>query len=344
MEAYVGALLRDLQQKSPLCADHRVDTIYFGGGTPTLLPKELLVSILERIFCLYDVSPHAEITAECNPATENAALFRAMRGAGFNRLSIGLQSAHQEELKALGRIHSPKAFEQTVEDARAAGFSNISADVMFGIPEQTVERFLETLAFLKRIAPEHISVYGLTLEEGTPFFCMGDALRLPEEEQTEKMYFEAIRSLCEGGFKQYEISNFAKEGYESRHNLKYWNCEEYLGFGVAAHSDFCGVRFGNSRDFSAYIEGGNILEEQRRIGLEERKNEYVMLGMRLSRGIDAKDFEARFREDFFARFGKRLENYQRGGFVTKTPKGLAFTPRGMYVSNAILADVLEFPS
>jgi oxygen-independent coproporphyrinogen-3 oxidase len=197
---------------------------------------------------------------------------------------------------------------------------------MFGIPEQTEESFLQTLEMAMDLDPSHISAYGLIIEEGTPFFRMESKLKLPDEEASERMYFQLIERLGARGWKQYEISNFAKKGYESKHNLKYWRCEEYLGFGPAAHSDFCGVRFGNSRDLAAYIEGGSILEEQNRIDTEERKHEYVMLGMRLAEGVDAKAFEARFGEPFSARFGTRLRRYEEGGFVRSSELGAAFTP------------------
>lgn len=342
MEKYAEALIRDLKEKSLLCGDYTVDTVYFGGGTPTVLPPSLLERILKTVLECYRVSPQAEITAECNPATQSGELFVQMRNAGFNRLSIGMQSAQTAELKALGRIHTFADCVQTVAEARHAGFENLSLDVMFGIPEQTEESFLQTLEMAMDLDPSHISAYGLIIEEGTPFFRMESKLKLPDEDASERMYFQLIERLGERGWKQYEISNFAKKGYESKHNLKYWRCEEYLGFGPAAHSDFCGVRFGNSRDLAAYIEGRSILEEQSRIDTEERKNEYVMLGMRLAEGVDAKAFEARFEEPFSARFGTRLRRYEEGGFVRSSELGAAFTPKGMYVSNAILADVLDF--
>ena len=344
MEAYTEVLIRDLKEKSSLCGDYIVDTVYFGGGTPTVLPPHLLERILRTVFDCYRVSSQAEITAECNPATQSEALFLQMRAAGFNRLSIGMQSAHSAELRALGRIHTFADCAQTVAEARRAGFENLSLDVMFGIPEQTEESFLQTLDMAMDLDPAHISAYGLIIEEGTPFYRMESKLNLPDEDASERMYFQLIEHLGARGWKQYEISNFAKEGYESRHNLKYWRCEEYLGFGPAAHSDFCGVRFGNSRDLTAYIEGGNILEEQNRIDIEERKNEYVMLGMRLAEGVCAKAFEERFGEPFEDRFGARLRRYVEGGFVRLSGSGAAFTPRGMYVSNAILSDILDFPN
>ena len=342
VDAYVAALGRDLDEKSPLCADYTVDTVYFGGGTPTSLPGELLPRILDRITRRYNLSSNAEITAECNPTTESLSLFHAMKKSGFNRLSVGVQSVHEGELKALGRIHSFSDVEKTFLDARAAGFSNLSADVMFGIPHQTPESFLQTLERLVALEPKHLSPYGLQIEEGTPFARMEKRLALPDEEAVEKMYFEGIGLLSRHGFARYEISNFAKTGYESRHNLKYWSCEEYLGFGVAAHSDFLGERFGNSRDLLAYSKGEEITEERERISSEERKNEYVMLRMRLAEGVIASDFEERFGESFWTVFGERLKKYASGGFVKVTEKGVAFTPKGSYVSNAILADVLDF--
>ncbi len=342
VEAYVKALERDLIQKSSLCGDYEVDTVYFGGGTPTSLPGELLPRLLDKVTAHYRVSADAEITAECNPTTENLSLFRAMRAAGFNRLSVGVQSVHEKELKALGRIHSFSDVEKTFTDARAAGFSNLSADAMFGIPYQTPESFLHTLEKLTALEISHLSAYGLQIEEGTPFHRMEKKLPLPDEDAAERMYFEGIDLLAGYGLQQYEISNFAKDGYESRHNLKYWNCDEYLGFGVAAHSDFCGERFGNSRDLDAYIEGREITEERESISFEERKNEYVMLRMRLSDGVRAAEFEARFGESFFDTFGTRLKKYEARGLVRVTEEGAAFTPRGMYLSNAILSDVLDF--
>ena len=342
MQAYAEALMRDLRARSAQCGDYTVDTVYFGGGTPTLLGGELLSRILKTVFSCYRVAPTAEITVECNPVTQSSALFAQLRKAGFNRLSIGMQSAHDAELKALGRIHTFSEVEQTVRSARAEGFENLSVDVMFGIPEQTEQSFYQTLDRAIALQPTHLSAYGLIVEEGTPFFRMEKDLRLPDEETSERMYFGLINRLAQHGFAQYEISNFAKKGYESRHNLKYWRCEEYLGFGPAAYSDFCGVRFGNSRDLAAYISGESILEEQKTIGVQERKNEYVMLGMRLCEGISASAFEARFGQSFAQAFGERLRPYRAGGFVTLSPNGAAFTPRGMQVSNAILSQILDF--
>ena len=344
MARYVDRICEDLRARAQDCTAHEVDTVYLGGGTPTVLSTEELERILYTVRSHYRVREDAEITLECNPVTSERVDFSALRQAGYNRLSIGLQSAHEGELRALGRRHSFDGFCRTVFDAREAGFENISADVMFGIPGQSEESFLQTLEAMCALPLTHISAYGLTVEEGTPFDTLRERgkLVLPDEEETRRMYFSAVNALAEKGFVQYEISNFCKSEYQSRHNLKYWRCEEYLGFGPAAYSDFLGCRFGNSRDLAAYLEGRDITAEREYPDAAERENEYVMLGMRLCEGVGATAFEARFGTAFESRFGERLARYCKGGFVERRADGYAFTTEGMYVSNAILSDVLEF--
>ena len=337
-------ILRWADRVSRLDEPVTVDTVYFGGGTPTLLPHDLLCWILGQLDSQFRISKDAEITVECNPATGSAEGFSALRRAGFNRISLGLQSIHANELKRLGRRHDFDDFCRTYEEIRRADFANVSVDLMSGIPEQTAESYLQTLEQVCHLAPEHISAYGLIVEDGTPFATLQSRgqLTLPDEETARQMYFDGIDFLKKRGYQQYEISNFAKEGYESRHNLKYWNCDEYLGFGIAAYSDFLGARFGNSRDLFAYIEGREILCEREEPSDKERKNEYVMLRMRLSDGVSARAFAERFGADFETEFGVKLSRYIDGGFVRKTADGYAFTPEGMYVSNAILSEILDF--
>lgn len=342
LEAYTEALCRDLAARAPLCRDRTVDTVYVGGGTPTVLPPALLTRILNCVHRHYAVAREAEITVECNPVTGSRPLFDALIAAGANRLSIGVQSVHERELRALGRLHRMSEVEATFRDARAAGFTNLSVDVMSGIPHQTRESYLETLDALCALEPAHISSYGLIVEEGTPFARMGERLVLPDEEEARALYFLGIERLQAHGYRQYEISNFARPGFASRHNLKYWNCEEYLGFGVAAHSDFAGVRFGNGTDVEAYLRGEDICTESHTPDAAERKNEYVMLRMRLCKGISHSDYAARFESDLEADFGNRFAPFIPMGLVTRTEDGYAFTPDGMYVSNAVLSEVLDF--
>ena len=342
-DAYVRALCRDLEEWSGACEKHTVDTVYVGGGTPTVLNARQLEQIMDRIVRLYHISDGAEITSECNPATADLELLRRMRDAGWNRLSIGLQSAQTQELKALGRLHTFEGFQRTWEQARAAGFSNLSADLMFGIPHQTEESFADTLERTLACQPEHLSVYSLIVEEGTPFGRRGeDQLNLPNEEQVRDMYLNMVHRLNTAGVKQYEISNFARSGYESRHNLKYWNTDEYLGFGLGAYSDFGGERFGNGRDLMAYLQGEDITEEREAPDLEERLNEYVMLRMRLNEGIDFRSLEARFGVEAVGRVQKSFTSYRSGGLLDLSEERVAFTVEGMLVSNSILSDVLVF--
>lgn len=344
MERYVDALCRDLQEKAQDCSACVVDTVYFGGGTPTLLPAELTERILDTVAARYRLSENAEISAECNPATASREQLCRLRRAGWNRLSVGIQSAQPGELRALGRLHSFADAEQLFSDARVAGFSNLSADLMFGIPEQTPESWLSSLEAVLSLSPTHLSFYGLTIEEGTPFAKSGNRLPLPGEEETRQMYLEGIRMCASHGLAQYEISNFAKPGYECRHNLKYWNCEEYLGFGPAAFSDFSGVRSGNSRDLSAYIENRSIRTEEERPSEKERMNEYIMLRLRLSAGIREADFFNRFRFSFQERYREKLLPFCRMKLLTLTKDRCALTPEGFYVSNAILSELVEFGS
>ena len=341
VSAYVAALCRDLERRAADCRDRTVDTVYFGGGTPTVLPDGDVETILDTVCKHYKISPDAEITAECNPATGGYSYFSAMRRAGFNRLSIGLQSANREELRALGRIHDREAFERTWNDARHAGFDNLSVDVMFGIPYQTPESFTETLRFVCSLEPEHLSAYALTLEEGTPLFRQAPRLPMPEEDAVREMYLAMIPLLEANGLCQYEISNFARVGYESRHNRKYWEMEEYLGFGPGAYSDFGGVRSGNSRDLESYLRGEEIVAEREMPSVRIRENEFVMLRMRLREGLRIRAFTERFGHPPTA-FLEAFSAYRAGGFLRETGDGIAFTPEGFLVSNTILSEVLDF--
>ncbi len=342
VERYVERLCEDLTGWSEQCRAYTVDSVYFGGGTPTALTAKQLDRILGTVFRRYLVAKDCEITAECNPTSSGSELFRAMCASGFNRLSVGLQSANEEELKLLGRTHTPDDFLRTWEAARSAGFDNMSVDVMFGIPSQTPESFRKTLQTVSKLAPDHLSAYALTVEPGTRF---GRALPapLPDEETVTGMYTEMIGTLAEFGLEQYEISNFAKAGARSRHNCKYWNAEEYLGFGPAAHSDFGGERFGNRRDLDAYLRGECVTAERERPSVAGRENEYVMLRMRLCEGLDGDAFAERFGHGADA-FFEKLRPYLPGGYVRETERGMAFTTKGFLVSNAILSEVVDFGS
>lgn len=341
MRAYCGTLQAQIADKAAEFADYEVDTVYFGGGTPTYLPSELLCGLLAKVKAHFRVKEDAEITSECNPATVDAAYLTAMRQAGFNRLSIGAQSMHDAELKLLGRAHTAEDFCATVRMARDAGFENISADLMYGIPGQTRESFARSVRGICALGVQHMSAYALKIEQGTPFYKMRDKLDLPDEDTVADMYEDCVAILAEHGLLRYEISNFARTGYESRHNLKYWEYGEYLGLGAAAHSFAGGRRFAYD-DIRAYMSGTPVVNVYEVTNAQSEQDEYVMLGLRLERGVDKAAFEGRFGRAFDAVYGARLAPYIRAGFVADDAQTCRFTTKGFLVSNTILSDVLDF--
>jgi oxygen-independent coproporphyrinogen-3 oxidase len=340
MDAYVTRLCAELAEKAPLAAYHMVDTVYFGGGTPTLLAPHQFARLLETVRSHYTLSDDAEITAECNPATADEDKLRGMRALGVNRLSIGAQSGVDAELRALGRIHSFVETQETFLAARAAGFDNVSLDVMFGIPHQTLDSFSHTLDQILSLAPEHISAYSLIVEPDTPFFEAGDRLILPDEDAVCDMSAQLLSRLREAGYERYEISNFAKTGRASRHNLHYWNMDDYLGFGPAAHSLIGGVRTGHSRDLDAYLAGQDTTEPEEVLDAPTARDEYVMLRLRLYDGVDKREFFARFGQEFDAVYGEAAAHFAAAGLLIDTPERIAFTDEGFAVSNAVLSEML----
>ena len=313
------------------------DTVYFGGGTPTLLSPSQFSVILDAVNEVFGIDADAEITSETNPKSADLTKLSNMRALGVNRLSIGMQSIHDSELRALGRIHDHAGFLVSYSDARRAGFDNISVDLMYGIPEQTMVSFEESVRMLISIAPEHISSYCLTVEDGTNFGRRRDSLILPDEDIVSDMYRTMTDLLRSGGYEKYEISNFANNGQVSMHNLKYWKREGYVGFGPAAHSFFEGRRFANSRDVEGYIAGKDIREYSEVIEGDDAADEFVMLGMRLREGIDIEEFNRLFNIDFMTRYGNVFKRFAPE-YISIDEKRCAFTDKGMFVSNYILSE------
>lgn len=294
------------------------DTVYFGGGTPSILEPQVLTGILQAVRDHFAIDPAAEITVECNPSKDLTGDMEQYAAAGINRVSIGMQSAVDRERFALGRRAGSGEVARTVAAAKAAGITNISLDVMLGTPKQTPDSLEETFAFIERMQVTHISAYLLKIEPGTPFDRLQAKLALPEEDTVCQMYLQTVERLGQLGFAQYEISNFARPGYESRHNLKYWLLEPYLGLGPSAHSLWNGRRFYFDRDWIWQDEGpGGDREEQ------------ILLGLRLNRGIP---------EDWLTR---DPAPYIAGGFMHRANGRISLTPRGMLVSNTILAELLD---
>lgn len=294
------------------------DTVYFGGGTPSILEPQVLTGILQAVQDHFAIDPAAEITVECNPSKDLTGDMEQYAAAGINRVSIGMQSAVDRERFALGRRAGSGEVARTVAAAKAAGITNISLDVMLGTPKQTPDSLEETFAFIERMQVTHISAYLLKIEPGTPFDRLQAKLALPEEDTVCQMYLQTVERLGQLGFAQYEISNFARPGYESHHNLKYWLLEPYLGLGPSAHSLWNGRRFYFDRDWIWQDEGpGGDREEQ------------ILLGLRLNRGIPA-DWLTRDPAPYIA-----------GGFMRRANGRISLTPRGMLVSNTILAELLD---
>ena len=341
MDAYMAALLRHLEEVAPRAAVMQVDTVYFGGGTPSYLGAARLCRILQTVLRRYDVARDAEITLEANPdSAGDWKELRRLRRAGFNRLSLGVQSTDDALLRRIGRVHTYEQVQQAVTAARKAKFTNLSLDLIYGLPGQTMEDWQRTLADAVALGPEHLSCYGLKLEEGTPLWQQRQTLTLPDDDAQADMYLYTVAALGEMGYEQYEISNFAKPGKASRHNLKYWNMEEYAGFGPGAHSDFGGVRYGYVRDIDSYIAGRLVLSESETDSTLARDYEYVMLSLRTAAGIDRQTFEKRYRQRFQP-MEALFEQYEKAGLALPTEGGWRLTPKGFLVSNSIIAALQE---
>lgn len=330
--------------------DYAVDTIFVGGGTPTAIPAENLAQIIKCVKENFNVTANAEITTESNPGTMTAEMLKTYRNAGINRLSIGVQSLDDKVLSALGRIHTADEFKNTYFSARRAGFDNINIDLMFAVPLLTEKIWEDTLKEAIELAPEHISFYSLQLEEGTEFYRMykEGTLTLADDETDRRMYHNAVKMLKEAGYHHYEISNAARPGFESRHNMKYWMFCEYLGLGLGASSFAGGKRFTNTSSMSDYIaENNNFLLPQDTTAENTEADdvfEYIFTGLRMTSGIDLAHFKSRF--------GKTIEEYYpdktayinrmiADGFMFRENGHLGLTLAGIDISNGIMSEFAE---
>lgn len=345
-DEYVRALTAHLSEVAPRAAAHTVDTVYFGGGTPSCLGAKRLKTLLAAVNKHYHLAHDAEITFEANPdSAGDWKALRTLRRAGFNRISIGMQSAVDEELRAIGRIHTFDQVCAAVEAARKAKLMNLSLDLIYGLPGQTPESFQKSLCAAVELHPEHISCYGLKLEETTPLYAARSQLSLADDDTQADMYLFAVSFLREMGYEQYEISNFAKPGYACRHNLKYWTLGEYAGFGPGAHSDFGGVRYSFDRDLDAYLNGtlhgGTMPMESEELPDWTRDTEYLMLSLRTVQGIQPRFFEQTYRLRFSI-FLPLLQKYEAAGLAVQGENNSwHFTPRGFLLSNTLIGELLD---
>ena len=345
MSAYLDAITRHIAESGPLAPGYRVDTIYFGGGTPSFFGARGMIKILNTIRKHFDVAGNAEITFEANPDSVTPWLLSRLRLEGFNRVSLGIQCDDDEILRAIGRPHTYAQAVKAVQRIRRAGFRNLSLDLIYGLPGQTLENWVDTLCNVLRLKPEHISCYGLKVEEGTPLYTYQNEADLADDDLQADMYLAAVEILRSKDYRQYEISNFSRREKASRHNLKYWNGGEYLGFGPDASSDFGGKRFSIVRDLNAYVEGirtgGTVLREMQEIPKRERAGEYLMLRLRTSAGISWEEYERRYLLSFKP-LAKVLDRCCSRNWAMHNGKGgYRLTPEGFLVSNTIINDLLD---
>ena len=345
MDEYVRALSRHLEAASARSEGYRVDTVYLGGGTPSYLGRERLEAVLNAVYKFYHIGEDAEVTLEANPdSVGDQKTIRALKEAGINRVSLGVQSADDRMLRLLGRPHTFAQAEGAVAELRQGGIENISLDLIYGLPGQTMAHWQETLERAAALSPEHLSCYGLKVEEGTPLASMEAREAIPDGDAQADFYLWAVRRLEALGYGQYEISNFARPGRCSRHNMKYWTLGEYLGLGPGAHSDLGGVRFAWARDLDAYcrgVEAGGLEPETAEaVSRDQRALEYLMLGLRTANGVSAGAFEGAFQRRF-APVEASLTPLLQTGHVLKSGERWRFSPEGFLVSNQIIGRVLE---
>ena len=345
MDAYQKALLAHLRETAPLTRHMEVDTIYFGGGTPSFYGAKRLKELLAALKKRFRVTRDAEITLEGNPDSVDAKMLTVLRRAGFNRLSLGVQSADDRQLASVHRPHTFEQARQAVAAARQAKLKNLSLDLIYGLPGQDLASWKDTLERVLSLEPEHLSVYGLKVEEGTELARRVErGEQLPDDDLQADMYLWAVERLAQAGYSQYEISNFAKPGLQSRHNLRYWMMGPYLGFGPGAHSDFGGRRYSFVRDLDQYISGvlggGSIIDSSELIPDRERSCEYLMLRLRTTQGIE----EWEYRRTYFMNFDPLealLLKFEQQGWAERDGRRWRLTPKGFLVSNQLIGQLLE---
>ncbi|MBS7223879.1 MAG: radical SAM family heme chaperone HemW [Clostridiaceae bacterium] len=337
MDDYVNAMCRHLDAWGERCREYRVDTVYFGGGTPSLLGGARLTRLLGAAARAFSVEENAEITVECNPDSMDAALLAALRGAGVNRLSVGVQSAHDGELRMLGRRHTFEEARRAVGEAYRYGFENLSLDLMYALPGQDEPRLLESVQALLALAPAHLSCYALKVEPGTPF--ARERIVQPDEDVQADMYLALCGMLSAAGYEHYEISNWAKPGFRAKHNAKYWDLSPYLGIGPSAHSLLDGRRFAYDRSLDAFLAGQPPVQEDEVDGFSPAL-EFLMLALRTADGVVPEAFEARFGVSFMP-FARRLRFFEPHGLTRFENGRWRLTEQGFLLSNSILTDVLS---
>ena len=359
IEKYHMLLIREIEALTPFYKDHEVVSVFIGGGTPSLLPEGKIEELLALLYSSFTFAEPAEITIEMNPGTVTEEKLLSYKEAGINRLSIGLQSAQDDELRLLGRIHDYRTFLNTYELARKVGYHNINIDLMSALPGQTAHSYLDTLCRVMSLFPEHISAYSLILEEGTWFYEHKEELAFPDEEQDRLLYELTEKTLSRGGYQRYEISNYAKKGFECIHNQVYWKRGDYVGFGLGAASFVENVRWHNPEEPAVYEQRLNafpddtspiseyivshaaIGEDIQYLSVEEQMEEYMFLGLRLMKGVSKKEFTRQFGCSMESVYGEIMEKLQKDGLI-QSPEAdrISLTPYGIDISNYVMAQFM----
>lgn len=347
MDRYQKALIRHIEESAPQMAPYYIDTVYFGGGTPSFYGARRLCELFETLKTNARVLKSAEVTVEMNPDSVTKEDLHLLHEAGVNRISLGVQSANDDILRLIGRRHNYRQVIEAVKLIRAEGFDNLSVDLIYGLPTQSRSDWADTLSNALALLPEHLSCYGLKVEEGTPICKYQDSPLLPNDDDQADMYLYMTDVMERYGYQQYEISNFARPGRQSRHNLKYWQLDEYMGFGPAAHSYVGGVRYSYVRDLKKYLDGvengGSIVDEYEKIDKAESAAEYIMLGMRTTRGISKDEYFAIYRSGF-DKIEYLLSEYENKGWVRQAGDRWRFTSSGFLLSNILIGTLLEAQS
>lgn len=348
IEKYIKYLKKEIDIYSKTLDDYKLKTIFFGGGTPSLIDEKYIKEILTYINSKIDTSQLTEITIESNPKTVNLKKLNTYKRVGINRISLGVQTLNDKLLKTIGRSHTSEDFYKTYDLIKKVGFKNINVDIMFNLPGQKKNDLIDTLRRVIDLDISHISLYSLSIEEGTPFYEMEERgeISLASEDIEREMYHDSIDFLEARGYPQYEISNFSKKGYECVHNLVYWRVKPYIGIGLSAHSNINNKRYGNLEDFSSYFSyiDDNKLpidkDTKENIDIDMEIYEYIMLGLRLNRGINLKDFKIRFKRDLESAFKGKLEKFKEDGLITEDKEILKLTDKGLDVCNLIFVEIL----
>ena len=322
-------------------------SVFLGGGTPSILTPEELTTLMENIYSNFNIGKDAEITMECNPGTLDKAKLKAIKSLGINRLSMGLQVTQDHHLKYIGRIHTYEQFEKNYKDAIEVGINNINVDLMYSLPNQSFDEWKETLNKIINLNPSHISAYSLILEEGTKFYDMylNKEFELNDEEVDINIYNYTIDTLCKNGYHQYEISNYSKEGYECKHNIVYWQCDNYLGLGPGASGYINNYRYSNICDIKGYNKcleyDKRPIEEKNILSKKDEMEEFIFMGLRMNKGINLDEFYKRFNIDFKHRYNNILDKLKNLNLIIEQNNNIILTQRGREISNTVFVEFID---